>query len=48
MKNAIKNKADIINDVSCFKFDKEIYKELKIKIYGKYSSYARNTTNNAN
>jgi dihydropteroate synthase len=29
IKNAIKNKADIINDVSCFKFDKEIYKEIK-------------------
>jgi dihydropteroate synthase len=29
VKNAIKNKADIINDVSCFKFDKEIYKEIK-------------------
>ena len=29
VKNAIKKKADIINDVSCFKFDKEIYKEIK-------------------
>ena len=31
IKNAIKNKADIINDVSCFKFDKGIYKEIKNK-----------------
>ena len=29
VKNAIKKKTDIINDVSCFKFDKEIYKEIK-------------------
>ena len=35
IKNAIKNKADIINDVSCFKFDKDLIKKLKIKIYGK-------------
>ena len=35
MKNSIKNKADIINDVSCFKFDKESFKELKIKTCGK-------------
>ncbi len=31
IKNAIKNKADIINDVSCFQFDKEIKKEIKNK-----------------
>ena len=35
MKNAIKYKADIINDVSCFKFDKNSLRQLKIKIYGK-------------
>ena len=31
IKNAIKNNADIINDISCFKFDKEIYQEIKNK-----------------
>ena len=31
IKNAISNKVDIINDVSCFKFDKKIYKEIKDK-----------------
>ena len=31
MKNAINNKADIINDVSCFKFDKESFRVVKNK-----------------
>ena len=31
VKNTIKNKVDIINDVSCFKFDKMIYEEIKDK-----------------
>jgi dihydropteroate synthase len=31
IKNAIKSNADIINDVSCFKFDKDINKEIKNK-----------------
>jgi len=31
IKNAIKNDADIINDVSCFKFDEDSYKEIKNK-----------------
>ena len=31
IKNAIKNKADIINDISCFKFDKKNYIEVKNK-----------------
>jgi dihydropteroate synthase len=29
IKNAIKYNADIINDVSCFKFDKKVYEEIK-------------------
>ena len=31
VKNAIKNNADIINDVSCFQFDKKVYGEIKNK-----------------
>ena len=31
VKNAIKNKVDIINDVSCFKFDREIFKVIQNK-----------------
>jgi len=31
IKNALENNADIVNDVSCFKFDKKIYKEIKNK-----------------
>ena len=31
VKNAIKNKVNIINDVSCFKFDKKVYEEIKNK-----------------
>ena len=31
IKNAINDKADMINDISCFKFDKKIYKEIKDK-----------------
>ena len=35
MSKSINYGADIINDVSCFKFDKDSLKLLKIKIFGK-------------
>ena len=49
MRNSIKHNVDIINDVSCFKFDTESYSVIKKKKFMEsHSSYARNTSNNAN
>ena len=43
IKNAIKNKVDIINDISCFKYDKEIYKEIKNKNLWKIINHMQGT-----
>ena len=43
IKNTIKNKIDIINDVSCFKFDKGFYKEIKNKNLWKVIHHMKGT-----
>ena len=45
-KNAIKNNADILNDVSCFKFDKNIKKEIKNKNLWKVVHHMQGTPQN--
>ena len=47
MNFSLENDVDIVNDVSCFKFDPQSFGAIKIKIMENYSSHARNTTNYA-